>query len=485
MTEYFAYDVRGIKDFIFESNEFRCIHGASRLLDDFDRCTQKALKNFGLTCIFAGGGTGLFEIPENADTEKDKIKEQIENIRAKYLMDHHVEYVFVDPDTVQTSLYPGAHLDTIDNFDENNYSKFFTRIALKLNKEKNRFKPQGEIRVKKLCGLCGRREVSETIKVADEEGYQEKQVCEMCYKKFNRAKQEAEQEKGQLFSLNDISECSARSSSDQESEKAGYIAVIYGDGNSFGNIYKTFAITNDFEEYRTFSKDLKQFTDDCRALLTRTAKRYVAPLLGGDDILVFLPPSQVFDTLNALVREISGRRFGGHELTFSFGIAVVPSTLPLKFIFNTAQNLLKAAKRRRYEINKGFAISFRYLKSFELNPCTEVENISFGEGFTKEEFDRILEIHSSFHEMLQNRSTINKIYQIVSLQRENRAATKITLEYFLYRASPKDTDVSELVRFLLNLRNNKYVHLGTFLDVCDFMMDFPASNNGEGANSDA
>lgn len=475
MTEYFAYDVRGIKNFIFESNEFRCIHGASRLLDDFDQSVQEILKELGLTCIFAGGGTGLFRLPENADIKKDKIEEQIENIRAKYLMDHHVEYVFVDPDTVQTSLYPDAHLDSLDSFDENNYSKFFARIALKLNKEKNRFKPQGEIRVKKLCRLCGCREASETIIVADEEGYQEKQVCKMCYKKFNRAKQE----KGQFFSLNDISECSTRSSSDQESEKAGYIAVIYGDGNSFGNIYKKFTVNNDFKEYKGFSKDLKQFTDDCRALLTRTAKRYVAPLLGGDDILVFLSPSQMFDTLNALVKEISNRRFGGHKLTFSFGVAVVPSTLPLKFIFNTAQTLLKAAKKRRYEIKEGFAISFRYLKSFDLNPCKEVENISFGDGFTKEEFDRILEIHSSFHEMLQNRSTINKIYQIVSQQGENRAAIKITLEYFLFRAAPKDTDVSELVRFLLHLRKGKYVHLGTFLDICDFMMDF-SNNNGKG-----
>lgn len=142
--------------------------------------------------------------------------------------------------------------------------------------------------------------------------------------------------------------------------------------------------------------------------------------------------------------------------------------------------MLKAAKKRRYEIKEeGFAISFRYLKSFDLNPCKEVENISFGDGFTKEEFDRILEIHSDFHEMLQNHSTINKIYQIVSQQGENRAAIKITLEYFLFRAAPKDTDVSELVRFLLHLRKGKYANLGTFLDICDFMMDF-SNNNGKG-----
>lgn len=69
---YMCYDVKGIQSFIFAVPRLKYIVGGSVLIDQLDRETIPKLAFDGATCLFSGGGKGVFACEDEAAAERIK-----------------------------------------------------------------------------------------------------------------------------------------------------------------------------------------------------------------------------------------------------------------------------------------------------------------------------------------------------------------------------------------------------------------------------
>jgi len=202
------------------------------------------------------------------------------------------------------------------------------------------------------CHACGIYPASSIAYIG---GEQEK-VCDSCSDKRGLG-QEA-RDRGDMprmaLTLNDIV------------GEEGYLAVVYGDLNGAGKLLRS---ADNEQQVRHFSQRLwQEIRDALRGAIGKYTLegRYQSPIVGGDDIVLFLPASRglAVDVLQWLWDRLEERLpaigdevpLAGTELGtalkmshFSFALLIAPSHLPIPFLFDYADGLLKSAKKQAYK----------------------------------------------------------------------------------------------------------------------------------------
>jgi len=417
----FAYDVQSIHNFLFESLEFKAIAGASRLIDRFDE-SMKTADSVQNKCLFTGGGTGLFVV----QNDKSELRKIFEENKKKYLYDHPVAFVEFEFDerSMYTDNYP-QWFRCKGLKDSGNFPKIYSRVALELEKEKQRIAENlaQERVLSNPCPLCGNRERDENYP------YNSEYICKACHQKIQESS--IIEDLKVTFNLDRISKRAKETRKLEEKPEEGYIGVVYGDGNSLGNVYQKM---NTAEEFSEFSLQLREYLQRAIEESSKIIDHYAVPLRGGDDFLMILPPAQIFQVLETLEKQLEPLRTE-KSITFSFGMVVLPKTVPLKFIFQIVEALQDEAKHERAqssrETNEHYA-AFRFLdKPFFSEVRDKKKKLQYGAGMTTRE---LFAIHRKAQELIMRKVTkgvMSKLQQIF-VESENRAFT-LNGYYFLSR----------------------------------------------------
>lgn len=443
LSKYLAYDVEHIKRYIFSSRLLKTVVGGSLAVREFDDEISKLLKENQFNVIYASGGTGLAKAPENVD--EDSVRQKILDLAKDYGLS--VSVILKDVDSVK--LEQPDFFDPAGNLGD--IGKLFARIGFLMNKEKQKLR-KSEIRSMnelKICKICGDHEATTSITTKDGNV----DCCEICRKKYYLA-----QSSNASDNTYDISKIAEKPSDSEES--TGYIAVIYADGNSLGTLFNR---CKTIDEY----KKLSQLIDDVvekktKELVERHTEYFARPVLGGDDILLFVPPSKALKILKDLHEEITNS-LSGMKIDFSYALMVAPADLPFLISYDMVNQMLKNSKAQRNSGN-GCFITFEYVDRIEQNRGSKDNKKTAVE---MREFFGLLETVKSMKKAGFTKNHLKKFKTIIEnspfkLERE------VAVSYFFIRAV--EGNQSELLtKFINAIEEYSYQ---VFSDLFTYVSDF-------------
>ncbi|HRW93661.1 MAG TPA: hypothetical protein P5560_11990 [Thermotogota bacterium] len=482
MAFYFAYDVSSIKKFLFDSLEFKAIVGASQLVKQFDQSMKEVLSSSQWEklgkCVFTGGGTGFFEFREKPDQLQEFLEGEVEKKRQEFLLGHPVAWVFEEIGSLSfPALPPWFQLDSVGGTGE--YARLFSRIAISLNRKKQQEleidESPGWVDASELCPSCGTRR-----RLGDQDGF-----CPVCLQKVQQGEAYFSRLNQMYPSCTFTFDLNAISGKEQDQE-VGELGVLYGDGNSMGDIYKGF---QSGEAFSSFSEELEGSIQEAvfSALQSQGVKKAAIPILGGDDMMIILPRKDLFPVLDRLDVSLSQKKVQGHKVTYSFGAAVVPTTLPFYLIFQIVENELlpeaKTARQKSGKVDQNF-ISFRYIKATMIEGKREKVfpgeagyqvSLPFHRGMDFPEFRKMVKMVKSASQMDLRKTTLQKLWESLSL---GAYPALLNSFYFLKRNSKLDEQTQKdflenvyLPGFSLQGGAGKAMEsrFGTFMELYDLL----------------
>ena len=297
-------------------------------------------------------------------------------------------------------------------------------------------------------------------------------------KLFSDVSQNYEQEPDGPNDLNDIANAS---------ETENYIAFIYADGNNMGAYLENIETP---AQYRQFSE--RVFVTMQTAAFKALAQlepvrikddndRYVSPFeiisIGGDDLLIIVPGSKVFEIVHAIGEKFDSefnsyaklkekdnlpksQRYNSSEwvdaqemqpvFSMSLGFVIAEAHTPVAFLEHLAGSLLKSAKTRAKTLIKkdigyrGGTVDFLVLKSISMITSnlgdfrkkfykTDTKNSLTMRPFTLHELDGFIKTIKAFKKDEFPRSQLYQLRQSLELGR----ATS-TLDYLYFRSRLRD-----------------------------------------------
>ncbi len=459
---HFAYDVRNIKGFIFESNYLRIAAGASFLIKDFEKELQEELKDL-VKFIHAAGGTGFGIVKDGASEEK--IYEEFDKLKEKYLFDHPIVRKVIKDEEMNQVTFEKKDGELLEEPKVKGFGADLTKVFFLMALEKDSFRAPRVVEIPDgdRCMSCGKRIGKHSEVIGDEKVL----ICDVCYEKLKIA--DEKKREGITYNFKEIS-------SKLGNGEKGYMGVFYADGNSMGDIYLDFESE---ENYKKFSEAVLDFAESVRKEIANLAKsqgkKIASPIFGGDDIMIFMPPEMLWEALKKFDEMEKNWDFHvkdkERKVTFSIGAAVIPEDFPLKFIFEVLSDLQKKAKERRakeYDKENNF-IAFRYFDSmdFEASKVINKEPIelSIGNGMKFEEFKKLVELS---HRLKNKNAPKGKLRLLreIAIASDHEDEFEISAKYFLIR-SLDDMDLTDKV---LDKASNKL--LGDLLEVHSALDDW-------------
>lgn len=443
LLKYLAYDVEHIKRYIFSSKFLKTVVGGSIAVREFDREVKRTLEEEGLEVIYASGGAGLARFIDgkvDADLVVDIIKKKAEH----YGLD--VAVMVGDVDSLKFS--PVEFFDSADDMGE--VGRLFAKAGFLLNKEKQSLRKSSErtIEGSKICEVCGEREADGgVIQAGDEQA----RCCRICKLKDELARKNGKE------NVYDVTEIASSAGRDET-----YMAVLYGDGNSLGTLFEK---CKDIEEYRQLSKKIENMVEEGtkRALEESCVKRYARPVLGGDDVLLFLPPRSCLEVLKRL-HKMFCEAFEEQSIDFCFSLMVIPSNLPILIAFDMATELLKRAKLERSNQGSGYFVAFKYVDRIEQGEAFEAKR-----AVSMSEFFNLLDLSKELMNAGFGKGHLHKIDSVLK-ESLSRDEMEIHATYFVLRALQGDERFKLAKRFLNEVIAKDLFHL--FADVVAFLDDF-------------
>jgi hypothetical protein len=455
-----SYDVDSIKNYIFSSSEFKAIIGASKMVSNYDQKVKEILKKENSYLVHAVGGTGLAIILKDDSERIEKELRQIfkEIVPGGFLTISKVDFYpselihglkKVDLNTSQ--LEKEFNLKFNNLTEQTDFYKLFSLLASNMREEKNskstemkRITPEFD-----LCEACNTYPASEVVyRASDPNEPNTMKVCDICKKKIDVGEGKIGEEKFANSLLNIDTE-------HDKDKQTDWLGVIYIDGNNLGKVYSK--IKTD-QEYIRLSKNIENASESAVNQVIREMNlenKYAAPILGGDDIMLFIPAKQAFDIFLRL-DEILSEKFGnidgkGNGISYCGSILFCKKSMPLKMIFEASSNLLRQAKSKFYNDYKNGQKEKNYIATRVLwNNSTEVNTEEYfsSNNDIKETMAEGMEISyfKSYLNLLEslNKDEKNLLVRVVKMMNEISPVIKLNINYFYTKNSKNNKNDGRL-----------------------------------------
>lgn len=141
----------------------------------------------------------------------------------------------------------------------------------------------------------------------------------------------------------------------QIAESSGdYIGVIYGDAN---NMSKAIMQLDSFMKMKYFSEKtadtVTNIVFDALHKHLKNIPSFEIIAVGGDDIFILVPGNKAYD-IACSIGKLFDERFKNqtafsNNMTMSLGVCVTHAKMPVRYIFEVAQQLLKSAKQKAWK----------------------------------------------------------------------------------------------------------------------------------------
>ncbi|ORX22599.1 haloacid dehalogenase [Thermoanaerobacterium sp. PSU-2] len=384
------------KKYIVENNDIKCLRGSSYLLDNINRVRIPDYfkeKFIPEAIIYCGGGNVFAVVPDNdVDIEYDleRLYEDVTitaqsafisyRTTLKDLLNDYKDVIRDCEEMLEDRKKLKLYLNVDPNYGDVN--KGIEDKDMVINEITHK---QIESKSKLICKFCNLRDAHYTIQTSEGE----KGVCLSCLHKIEAGTyaKSGFHEEFQRMHLKRFGQGQYGGKKVQGLDEIGafknngYMALIYGDGNNFGNIIKN--IKNVYE-MMYFSR--KAESSAFKATLEAIRKGYEVegeeiPFevieLGGDDIFIITPAksslimaSKLIETFDMEFQNKSDINKSAN-VTMSIGVAISKYSTPIRNMFELANKLLKKAKSYSKKMdNKIGTVSFAVLESnmyLELN----------------------------------------------------------------------------------------------------------------------
>nr|MDK2851691.1 hypothetical protein [Candidatus Cloacimonadota bacterium] len=354
-------DLRTIQDYIFSSNRLKDNIGASYLVKHFFDLDEEGVSQEG----FCGGGN-FFRLCQDEDEAKQIIRKLSIKIYEQC---------------------PGLSFNAcyIPDFDIKDYQNSMGRLQDKLFIEKNTRLQQTTLPAYGINAQCSASRLSAEI-ISDITSDQKDLLSRVVYSKRQAsAKAVTESQSlyqevlGENFLLPE-----EFSDLGQDKGNESFIAVVYIDGNQFGELFRK---QNDFEQCKALSERINKaceqaFTDMLRKavkeirdgkwshykkkLSNKDSKFYlpIRPLLIGGDDITFISEGRLGLSLAIEFMENFSELLQDLDISSSAGIALAKTNYPFYQVHKLAQQLCSSAKaKRRSENSKLDFLDFHIISS--------------------------------------------------------------------------------------------------------------------------
>ena len=429
--EYILFDVDKIKDYVFDSFKPKEVKGASELIKclDYDPETKEAgplleklIRETGFSekdVVYSRGGGGLFLVKNG----------NIETIR-QWMEEHYAEYT------------RSGSLTAVSHPESNDFPTDFAILGYHLRNRKSE-KILGKAlehveftEKNRRCDVCGKRPSEEKPKIIGD-GEEKVYYCSVCsFKRDFIEKSKGEKNE----SLEDIITINVKESPLLKNVKETKdILVIYGDLNAAG---AHLAAIKDREELKTFSENVfKVLTTKRREIeneLTRQGFKFLMPVVGGDDMIIFTHPA-AFDSIKDKLFHIE--KALGDEFTpkktvkMNFSFLTAKHNFPINHLFNISEDLLKKTKDAYYNDPKKLThYGFFLLWEGDYRPSDK-------DVYLDENFKTLFETAKKLHnDPGIHRSSLHTILELLS--EKTGAEREMNMEYFLARHKEFDDYIS-------------------------------------------
>lgn len=336
-----GYDANGIQDFVTRATAIPYLRGASALVKEFDRQNEKVEG-----CLFAAGGRGRLLVTRmSADA-------LVERLRAEYSRLTGGEVLA----TAYVPFDPAAEYTSIRWLDE--------RLAIAKDEAPSPGHttlgdPQFDH-----CGVCQRRPVAPGHFWSYGED-EKTPVCRTCAWIIKHGKRDAGDHRERGKSLVDLS-------------TTNRVAVLSADGNHMGGFFGSLTT---LRELAIASSAISVLFEGSliRALdgLELAPPDRVTPVVGGDDLRLFVGPERIFEVVQVLVETLEGaidrcarllgfsaqasERFA--KIGIGVGLVIGPDTHPAALAIDQAHKLEESAKQHCRDHGFRSAIDFIHLRS--------------------------------------------------------------------------------------------------------------------------
>lgn len=349
-----AFDVDKIQEFVFASSRPVDVTGASELIKDLseDRDWFKNLVGNSGEVIYANGGSGLLRVNQGME-EAQALAETLELEFRKQTLTGSCTAVALDP---------SWETDTKEGF-----QRLRRTLAARLQRRKaeraaDEHPEAWVMPYAQRCDACGIYPGVAELQVGEAQEW----VCPSCERKRELGR-EAKDGPGRSMpkmaaTLDDIAGRDQR-----------YLAVIYADANKAGQLALKAA---DGHQLQVFSHFLWKTVEGAvveTAEALQLQGRYQSPVIGGDDVLLFVPKEKALDALlkvhgliNQRLTNLPSELQGGlaeelKKLSFSYALLVAPYHLPIPYLYEYASALLRSSKAIAYENPDESAIDFHWI----------------------------------------------------------------------------------------------------------------------------
>ena len=362
-----AFDVDRIQEFVFATHRPLDAMGASELVKDLTEEGRSSILpdllrelDCAARVIYAQGGSGLIEVEDPGQGE---------------ILAQRLEEAFRQHTLSGSCTAVSLQIDKADLQRRERFQQALRWLALGLRRRKAERAAEecseawamGYLPRCRACGIYPAMYESEI-------GGEKEWICEACKRKRERGREARRQER-MAESFEDIvsrpAEPNLDTSADLEQERR-YLAVIYADVNKAGDLLQR---CSTLKEVRALSRHLwDALQEGVRFIRERFPERYQSPIVGGDDLLLFIPATGCIESLRQVWDKVESElqtpplALKGKELeeelqrlTLSFGLLVAPHHLPAPFLFELVQLLVQGAKRFSYQEGRS-ALDFLLLK---------------------------------------------------------------------------------------------------------------------------
>jgi vacuolar-type H+-ATPase subunit F/Vma7 len=477
-----SYDVDSIKNYVFGSSEFKAIIGASKIVSNFDEMMKKELSSKNTYIVHAVGGTGLIILLRDDVEEIEKIIKNTfnKNVPGGYVTVSSVDFYPYElinglekQNVNERDLESKFNLKFNNLTEQTNFYKLFSLLASNMREKKN----SKEVEMKRItpefhiCESCNTYPATQVLrKPSDSNENENIKICESCAKKIEVGKKKISEEKFAKTILEIDTEI-------EEEKMSDWLGVIYIDGNNLGKLYSK--IDSD-EEYIRISDEIDKASQNAVKQLIESMNlegKYAAPILGGDDIMLFIPSNiaiEAYIELDKILNKEFGK-IGKDGISYCGSILFCKKSMPLKMIFDSSSALLKQAKSEFYNNYKKSEKEKNYIATRVLwGNNTEVKSEEFfgPENNIKEYFSEGMEFSyfKEYFEIIKNLEDKEEkfLFKAAKIMNDVIPVVKLNLNYFYYKNLKKSNKFKELYEKIFFPKENTTRVLST-IDLLKFI----------------